>query len=88
MATDKESERTYKAVANRRRIAILRHLHSGGATVGELARAIRLSVKATSKHMQILAASGFVQSEQQGLYVHYSLGAHSETQRILKNLFH
>ena len=63
-----------KAVANRRRLAILQYLKKHReAPVGELAEAIRLSFKATSKHLSILSAADIVEKEQRSLMVHYSL---------------
>jgi len=73
MITDRELERLHKALANRRRIAIVRYLKSGSATVGEIAKSIKLSLKSTSRHLQVLSSAGFVIAEQHGLYMHYSL---------------
>lgn len=48
----KEYERILKALANRRRLAILRHIRrEKEARVGDIASAIRLSFKATSRHL-------------------------------------
>ena len=84
MTADKELERTLKAVANRKRIAILRYLKSDRASVGEIAKSIKLSIKATSHHLQKLAAAGYVTSEQQGLYVYYKIEAEQDAARVLK----
>ena len=71
---EKILEREYKALANRRRLAILRLLKSKKcATVGEIAGDIRLSFKATSKHLNILYGAGLVDKEQQSLSVQYFL---------------
>lgn len=70
----KELERPLKALANRRRLAIIRHLKAHGeAPVGELASAIKLSLKATSKHLGILSAADVVEREQRSLLVYYRL---------------
>ncbi|MBI2054723.1 MAG: winged helix-turn-helix transcriptional regulator [Candidatus Sungbacteria bacterium] len=67
-------ERSLKALANRRRIGILRHLKRvGEAPVGEIAAAIHLSLKATSKHLGILTANDIVSRDQRGLQMFYSL---------------
>lgn len=84
MVSDRELEKIYKAVANRRRIAILRYLKSGNATVGEVAKAIKLSLKSTSRHLQVLAGVGLIVAEQRGLYVHYTFNQKSEGSRTLR----
>lgn len=85
MGSDKDFEKLYKALANRRRIAIVRYLKSGSATVGEIAKSIKLSIKSTSRHLQVLLGAKFVVSEQHGLYVHYSLDTKSESFRTLRS---
>ncbi len=68
----KELERLFKAVANKRRIAILAVLKKRkAARVGEIADQIRLSLKATSKHLGVLYAAGFVDREQKSMEMHY-----------------
>ena len=79
MVGERELERIYKAVANRKRIAIIRFLKSqNGVTVGDIASAIKLSFKATSRHLQILSAAGFLISEREGINVRYTVQAQSE----------
>lgn len=73
MTSERELEKLYKAIANKRRIAIVRYLQSGAATVGEVAKAIKLSLKSTSRHLHVLAGAGLLVSEQRGLYVYYEL---------------
>jgi len=76
--TPKELQRLLKAVANHRRIVILRHLQKEGeATVGDVARAVKLSFRATSRHLLTLAAVGIIESEQRSKEVYY---------RIVRNL--
>ena len=71
---EKVLERNFKALANKRRLAILRMLKSRKrAAVGEIAAGIKLSFKATSKHLNILYAAGLVDKEQESLTVFYSL---------------
>ena len=71
---EKELERIMKALANRRRLAILRYLKAEReATVGEIAEEIRLSFKATSKHMLVLSAADIVEKEQRSLQMFYRL---------------
>jgi DNA-binding transcriptional ArsR family regulator len=72
---EKELERVLKMLANRRRIAIVRFLKERReASVGQIAEAIRLSFKATSKHLGLLASVSIVDREQRILTVWYRLG--------------
>jgi DNA-binding transcriptional ArsR family regulator len=72
--TEKELEKILKALANKRRIMILKFIKkSGKASVGEIAQAIKLSFKATSKHLMILSNADILEKEQIGLVVLYSL---------------
>ncbi|HEY4715157.1 MAG TPA: metalloregulator ArsR/SmtB family transcription factor [Candidatus Paceibacterota bacterium] len=68
----KEYEKILKALANRRRLEILKHLKDKGrATVGELAEKIKLSFKSTSRHLSILSAINIVDKDQLGLSMIY-----------------
>jgi DNA-binding transcriptional ArsR family regulator len=70
----KELEKQYKALANKRRLAILKYLKSfRKASVGDIAREIKLGIKSTSKHLRVLSAVDFVDSQQQSLHVFYFL---------------
>jgi DNA-binding transcriptional ArsR family regulator len=63
-----------KALANRRRLAILRFLKTKKeASVGDIAEEIKLSFKATSKHLGILFATSLVDREQKSLQMFYHL---------------
>ena len=63
-----------KALANKRRLAIIQVLRKRRKeNVGEIARAINLSFKATSKHLNVLAAVDIVDKEQRSLQMWYSL---------------
>ena len=75
MKTDEKIlERNFKALANKRRLAILKALKNRRrASVGLIAEDIRLSFKATSKHLNILYAAGIVEKEQESLTVYYNL---------------
>ena len=73
----KELEKIIKALANRRRLAVLRYLKKNKeATVGEIAEEINLSFRATSKHLTILATADIVEKEHRGLEMWYSLAVH------------
>lgn len=70
----KETERTLKALANRRRLAIVKYLKGRReASVGDIAGAIKLSFKATSKHLGLLAAADITEREQRGALMFYRL---------------
>jgi len=67
-----EVERKYKALANRRRLEIIHFLaKESKSTVGVIAEKMKLSFNATSRHLQVLKTSGFVESEQIGLEQYY-----------------
>lgn len=71
---EKELEKVLKALANKRRVAIIKYLkHADGVSVGEMAEKIKLSFKATSKHLIILYGANVVEKEQVGLVVFYFL---------------
>lgn len=73
---EKELERVLKALANQRRLTILIYLRSGKeAAVGDIANHLKLSFKATSKHISVLAAAGIVEKEQQSKVVLSSLSS-------------
>ncbi len=71
---EKELERILKALANRRRLGILRVLkRSGEATVGDIAEEIRLSFRSTSKHLGILLAADILEKDQRSLQMFYRI---------------
>jgi len=89
MADFKKLERVCKAVANRRRLAIIAFLkHNGEALVGDIAHAIKLSFKATSKHLGVLFAVDAVDREQRGMEMWYRLSPspHFFIGFLIKNL--
>ena len=83
---EKELERVFKALANKRRLAILSFLRKKKrANVGEIAEAIKLSFRSTSRHLSVLTLSGILEKEQNSLYVVYSF---SDVQNdILRKIF-
>ena len=81
----KNLERIFKAVANRRRLAILAFLkNKHEATVGQIAEAIKLSFTATSRHLSVLRSADLIEKDQRGLEVYYSLEA--SPARLVKNI--
>ena len=78
-----------KALANRRRLAILKYLKiNREAPVGEIAQEINLSFKATSKHLGILSSVDIVEKDQRSLQMFYRLASSQKpaVQRILNLL--
>jgi len=74
LAIMKDLEKSLKSLANRRRLAILKYLKENReASVTEIAGAIKLSLKATSKHLRILATTDIVEREQRSLSMFYRL---------------
>ena len=81
----KQLEKILKACANRSRLAIIQYLKKNDeAPVGEIARHINLSFKATSKHLSILAGVDIVDRDQRSLQIYYSLNRQSHP--LLKNI--
>lgn len=78
--------RVLKAVANERRLRIVRLLaEDSRLSVGEIARAIGLSFRSTSHHLRLLRAADVVESEPSGLQVHYTLNPdHPQAELIRK----
>ena len=75
----KEIERALKTLANKRRLAIVKYLKSKrGASVGDIADEINLSLKATSKHLVTLNAADIVDREQKGFQAFYHLSSHQK----------
>lgn len=71
---EKEAERVLKALANRRRLLIVRFLKKKHeASVGEIAENIKLSMKATSKHLNLLFSADILEKEQRSLQMFYSI---------------
>ena len=65
-------EKVLKALANKRRLAILKYLKKNKeASVGEIAEAIGLSFKSTSRHIRILLAVSILDRDQRILSVYY-----------------
>ena len=70
----KEYEKILKALANARRLRILKYLkEKKRAPVGTISGHIKLSFKSTSRHLAILFSVGIVDREQENLSMLYSL---------------
>lgn len=71
---EKELERFLKALANKRRLAIINFLKKAKeANVGEIAGQIHLSFKSTSRHLAVLAGVDILEKEQRSSEVFYRL---------------
>jgi DNA-binding transcriptional ArsR family regulator len=81
----KDLEKIYKALANRRRLSILKFLKDKReASVSDIAAYLRLSFRSTSKHLAVLKAAEVIEREQRSLSVFYSLN--STLHPIVKHL--
>ena len=70
----KATEKILKALANRRRLMILKLLDkTTKLAVGDIAKEIKLSFKATSKHLGLLRAADIIEREQVSSQMYYSL---------------
>lgn len=70
----RELEKPLKALANKRRLAILKYLKSEReASVGEMAYEIEASFKATSKHLGVLLGADIVEREQRNFQAFYRI---------------
>jgi DNA-binding transcriptional ArsR family regulator len=58
--TTAQLDRTFAALADPTRRAILERLASGDATVSELAKPFPVSVQAVSKHLKVLEGAGLI----------------------------
>ena len=58
--TQAQLDRTFAALADPTRRAILKRLAKGDATVSELAEPFPVSIQAVSKHLKVLEAAGLV----------------------------
>ena len=83
-----ELEKILKALANKRRLMILKFLRRRRASVGDVADAIKLSFKATSRHLTVLTAVDILEKEQEGLVVWHQLRGerHPLVVELLKHL--
>jgi len=71
---ERELERVLKALANKRRLNILAFLSAKKeASVGQISEHLKLSFKATSKHLSVLFGAGVVDKEQRSVQVIFSL---------------
>jgi len=79
----------FKALADPTRRAILKRLHAGSGTAGEIAEAFAISKPSLSHHFNILKAADLVRTERRGQHIVYSLNATvlQEAMAMLLDLF-
>ena len=71
---EQRQEVLFKALANRRRLSILRYLKKDGEkSVSDIAEVIGVSIKSTSKHLLILLNANLVSEKKKGFYVLYKI---------------
>jgi DNA-binding transcriptional ArsR family regulator len=61
-------DRTFSALADPTRRAIVQRLASGEATVTELARPFAISLPAISRHLRVLEAAALIRQERDGQF--------------------
>ncbi len=67
-------ERIFKALANRRRLAIIKLLKKRARlSVGDIASHLKVTLPTTSKHLSILAGVDILEYEKVSLVVYYRL---------------
>ena len=82
---EKELEKIFKALGNRRRLAIITFIKKKKrANVGEIAESIKLSFKSTSRHLAVLSSAEILEKEQSSLYNFYSFS--SDQGEIVKKI--
>lgn len=70
----KALEKVLKALANKRRLAILKYLKGNReAPVAEIAEELPLSFRSTSKHLAVLFAADVVEKSQRSSQIFYRL---------------
>ena len=68
----KEIVKILKALANERRLKLLKEIYKAGSlNVGDAGGMLMLSFRSTSKHLQKLRDAGLLEARQVGAAVHY-----------------
>lgn len=84
---EKELERFLKALANKRRLAVINFLKKQKeANVGEIAEQIHLSFKSTSRHLSVLTNVDILEKEQRSSEVFYRLN--NEMSEVANRILH
>lgn len=69
----KKQAELFKVLGDERRLRMIQMLGCGPLCPGALAKGLKITAGAVSQHMRILKASGLVNSEKKGAFVHYTL---------------
>jgi DNA-binding transcriptional ArsR family regulator len=70
----KELEKIHKALANKRRLAVAQYLRNRKeANLGTIAEHLRLSYKATSRHLAVLVAADILEKEQRSSQMFFKI---------------
>jgi ArsR family transcriptional regulator len=80
-----EINRFGKGIGNAARYRIIEALFSGGKTVNELVKIVKLSQPAVSQHLKTLKSSGLVVDERRGKEVFYTVDT-KQTIHLLQKL--
>jgi len=71
---ERSQEVLFKALANRRRLSIIRYLkRNGEKSVSDISDVIDVSIKSTSKHLLILSNANLTIEKKKGFYVLYRI---------------
>lgn len=72
----KELEKLFKSLGNKRRLRIIKLLFKNEElTVSDIAAALKLSIKATSKHLLHLLNTDLLEKEQRSKNVYYKISS-------------
>ena len=81
----KELEKIFRVLGNKRRLQIVKLLlKKDGDSVSDIASDIKLSLKATSKHLLQLFHVDILKKEQQSKNVYYQIS--NSSNRVIKNI--
>lgn len=70
----KEVEKIHKALANKRRLIAMHYLRGRKeANLSDIAEHLKLSYKATSKHLALLVAADIVEKEQRSVHMFFRI---------------
>jgi DNA-binding transcriptional ArsR family regulator len=79
MVSVRKLDKQLKAMANPKRLLILKYLKkSRESVVNDIARAVELKFQATSQHLRILRSADIVRTRKKSLFVFYSLTENQE----------
>lgn len=89
LGENKEMEKVLKALANKRRLAIIRFLKQNRqAPVWQISAGIKLSFRSTSRHLAILSVIDILDKEQRGPEIYYQISKNQNpiVESVIKNI--